>query len=153
MYKICPTCFMGITCCYVNISTFPGTFLTNIIYDDAEQSHRLENRHHFILQGATKIPVPPPILRFTACKESISYLFDIILSHIPNIPWKTAHPVVQDALHFIENEPIPDLLNPSSVSSPELNSRFFKTLFNIPKRQKSQGLLSCEWSGCDDREA
>jgi hypothetical protein len=46
---MCPTCFKGIAWCCLTISTFPGTFLMNIIDDDTEYSHGLENRYQFIL--------------------------------------------------------------------------------------------------------
>jgi hypothetical protein len=62
-------------------------------------------------QGRKDNSRPPPILRFTTCEETISYLFNNIFSPILNKPCKTVHPVVEDALHFIESELIPDLRN------------------------------------------
>jgi hypothetical protein len=50
-------------------------------------------------------------LRFTTYEETISYLFNNVLSPILNNLCKMAHPVVEDALHFIESDPIPDLRN------------------------------------------
>jgi hypothetical protein len=40
----------------------------------------------------------------------------------------------------------------SSISLIEFDSRCFKIPFNIPKSQKSQGLISCEWGGCGNPE-
>jgi hypothetical protein len=55
------------------------------------------------IQGDKKTP-GPPILRFTACEETISHLFNNILSSILNNLCKTVHPAVEEALHFIESE-------------------------------------------------
>jgi hypothetical protein len=52
-----------------------------------------------------------PILRFTKCEEAILCLFNNLLSPILNNPCNTVHPVVEDALNFIESEFIPDLRN------------------------------------------
>jgi hypothetical protein len=85
-----------------------------------------------------------PILRFTTCEETISYLSNNLLSPILNNPCMTAHPGTENTLYFIESELIPDFVIVSSISSLELHSRLFKTAFNIPKNQKSQGLMSGE---------
>jgi hypothetical protein len=49
IHNIFPTCFKGVTCCCVNISTFPGTLLMNIIPDNAGIKEKAEyhmNGHH-----------------------------------------------------------------------------------------------------------
>jgi hypothetical protein len=44
-------------------------------------------------------------------RKTISYLFNNIFFSIAKNPCKTAHPVVEAALHFIESEVTPDLRN------------------------------------------
>jgi hypothetical protein len=94
----------------------------------------------------------PPILIVRRCDEAISYLFNNILSpfsmtHTSRFMqlWKTFYTSSKVSSYHT-------FVNASSISSLELNSRSFKTPFNIPKSQKSQGLMSGEWSGCDNRE-
>jgi hypothetical protein len=91
-------------------------------------------------QGGKKVSGLPPILRFTICEETISYLFNHIFSPILNNPWKTAYPVMKEDLHFIESELIPGFVIASPVSSLELNSRSFKTPFNIQRAKSRRGL-------------
>jgi hypothetical protein len=88
------------------------------------------------IQGVKKVPGPPSDLRFILCEETSSHLFNHRFSHILNHPCKTSDSVVEDIMHFIENEFIPDLCNRLFVSSLELNSRCFKTPSNILKNQK-----------------
>jgi hypothetical protein len=78
---------------------------------ELEKSNLNSCRKMQLIQSGKKVPDPPPILRFTTCDEAISFLFTNMLSSILNNPCKTAHPVVKDALHFIESELISDLRN------------------------------------------
>jgi hypothetical protein len=56
--------------------------------------------------------------------------------------------LVEGALHFIEVSSFQTF----GIASLELNSRSFKTPFNIPKSQKSQGIMFGKYGGCGNRE-
>jgi hypothetical protein len=104
------------------------------------------------MQRVEKILSPPPVSRFTTCEEIISYLFNNILSPIGNNSFKTPHPVVENAVHFIKSELIQDLRNHVFNFTARVKLAIFQDTLNIPKIQKSQGLVSGEQGGCDIRD-
>jgi hypothetical protein len=85
-------------------------------------------------------------------RAAISYLLNNMLSPILNNPYKTAHPAAEDALPSSKVSSSQPFVIASSMSSLESNSQSFETPFNIPKGQKSEGLISGESSGSGNRE-
>jgi hypothetical protein len=69
-----------------------------------------------------------------------------------NDPCKGAHPVVEGALNVLKSEAIHTTVIASSISSWEWNSPSFIMPLDRQKSQKSHGLTSGEYGGCDNRK-
>jgi hypothetical protein len=99
--------------------------------------------------GVRKVPGSPPISMFAKLEQAKSLLFSNILSPILNDSGKTSHPAQEDALHLIKVRPFQISVNPSSISSIELNSRSIRIPFNNnnPKSQSHTGFFLAVISG------
>jgi hypothetical protein len=102
---------------------------------------QIMNEHYgdIQIQDVKKTPSTPPILRFTTCEETVSCLFNNLLSPILKNPCKTAHPVVEDALHFIESELIPYLRNRLFNPIARVNLAIFQDFLQQFKELKVAG--------------
>jgi hypothetical protein len=94
-------------------------------------------------RGQQKPPVPP-ISALSKQEQANSILLMNIFSTVLNDPGEMAHPVAIDALHVIQSEVIPRLLNRFFDFVTRGKLLILEDSLNMPKSQKSHGLMSGE---------